>query len=201
MSSWRRRMSASVMGKLPWRRGTLLTMRLLARYCGTPKYTTFPSESKPRRPARPLICRNWSELKCTESPANTTVLHGMLIPMASVSVEITTRRCLARKRISTTWRYFLGKPPWWTPMPRLSARISTPSESSPHRLFITSLSSEAGIASVLRQKLKSGSFSSSISSDAISASPIDSASSFLGFLSRAALAAFARFAASMSFDF
>lgn len=64
---------------------------------------TVPVSSKPRRPALPAICINsegWRSLKfnpsCLRIESNTTVLAGILTPMAKVSVA--KRTCNSNKK-------------------------------------------------------------------------------------------------------
>mmetsp|Transcript_82425 Transcript_82425/g.265813 ORF Transcript_82425/g.265813 Transcript_82425/m.265813 type:complete len:217 (+) Transcript_82425:798-1448(+) len=68
---------------------------------GKPKNTVCPRRSKPRRPARPASCWNCMESKKIESPTNTLVFEGMLIPTAKVEVEMTIPKRRRRKRRST----------------------------------------------------------------------------------------------------
>mmetsp|Transcript_15310 Transcript_15310/g.36302 ORF Transcript_15310/g.36302 Transcript_15310/m.36302 type:complete len:462 (+) Transcript_15310:1098-2483(+) len=90
----------------------------------TPANTMFPRRSNPRRPERPAIWRKFMALRKMESPAKTEVLVGMLMPIASVSVAITTESRFMRNRRSTAMRYLRGMPAWCAPMPRSSAWCS-----------------------------------------------------------------------------
>mmetsp|Transcript_24448 Transcript_24448/g.83589 ORF Transcript_24448/g.83589 Transcript_24448/m.83589 type:complete len:202 (-) Transcript_24448:1305-1910(-) len=132
-----------------------------------------------------------------ESPANTTLRQGMLMPYASVLVAITTLRCLALKRISTAWRYFLGRPLWWTPMPRCSA-LSRMSWSSSRRDLRSWSSSCFTICSPSLTKVNH--LCVGPSSSTITTSSWASISSSLPFfLSRAFFASFAAFSSAASF--
>mmetsp|Transcript_16547 Transcript_16547/g.38191 ORF Transcript_16547/g.38191 Transcript_16547/m.38191 type:complete len:239 (-) Transcript_16547:4717-5433(-) len=62
---------------------------------------TCPNKSKPRRPARPLICLNINPFRSNESPQKMVDLQGMLIPRASVAVAKTTFKKPFRNSVST----------------------------------------------------------------------------------------------------
>mmetsp|Transcript_33785 Transcript_33785/g.79072 ORF Transcript_33785/g.79072 Transcript_33785/m.79072 type:complete len:302 (-) Transcript_33785:446-1351(-) len=86
-------------------------------------YTTYPSTSIPRRPARPAICQNSSARRgrCPgRSPSlglssweKTTVRAGMLTPTARVSVAKTSFTSFCWKHISTNSRRIGSMPEWW----------------------------------------------------------------------------------------
>ena len=78
---------------------------------GVHNTTAWPSTSMPRRPARPVSCvyspgvngMCCSPLYFTKR-SSTTVLAGMLIPKASVSVANTAFTSPATNSSSTVWR-------------------------------------------------------------------------------------------------
>ena len=93
--------------------------------------TTEPAVSKPARPARPAIwwnsralsirCRRPSYL---DSPVNSTVRIGTLMPTPRVSVPQMTLSRPAWASCSTSRRYFGSIPAWCTPMPCRTSRDS-----------------------------------------------------------------------------
>eukprot|EP00968_Pinguiococcus_pyrenoidosus_P004398 scaffold298_cov247-Pinguiococcus_pyrenoidosus.AAC.24 len=79
---------------------------------------TFPTESRPRRPARPAIWvyspgKRSRKLRpsCFLVPLKTTVRAGMFTPMAKVSVANSTLTRPSLKRISTTSLRIGSRPP------------------------------------------------------------------------------------------
>mmetsp|Transcript_89660 Transcript_89660/g.131236 ORF Transcript_89660/g.131236 Transcript_89660/m.131236 type:complete len:280 (+) Transcript_89660:164-1003(+) len=96
-----RRANVEVMSRLPCSVGNSELRRRRILSAGTPVKMTLPRRSKPRRPDRPAICLNTIEFRKTLSPANTEVRVGMLIPIDSVSVEITTDNLFIRNKRST----------------------------------------------------------------------------------------------------
>mmetsp|Transcript_71859 Transcript_71859/g.116531 ORF Transcript_71859/g.116531 Transcript_71859/m.116531 type:complete len:267 (+) Transcript_71859:1321-2121(+) len=96
-----RKANVEVINKLPCNVGNSELRRRRILSAGTPVKMTLPRRSKPRRPDRPAICLKTIEFRKTLSPANTEVRVGMLIPIDSVSVEITTDNLFIRNKRST----------------------------------------------------------------------------------------------------
>mmetsp|Transcript_12175 Transcript_12175/g.37490 ORF Transcript_12175/g.37490 Transcript_12175/m.37490 type:complete len:319 (-) Transcript_12175:339-1295(-) len=97
-------------------------------------YTTYPTESSPRRPARPAICQNSStrsqRCPCLEpvssglsSCVNVADRAGMFTPTASVSVAKTKRTNFCWKQSSTNSRRMGNMPEWWYATPRSKRRL------------------------------------------------------------------------------
>ena len=91
--------------------------------------TTVPAVSKPALPARPAIWWNSRALsiRCRrpsyfDSPVNTTVRIGTLMPTPRVSVPQMTFNSPACASCSTRRRYFGSIPAWCTPTPCLTSR-------------------------------------------------------------------------------
>ncbi len=101
--------------------------------CGDHTTTAWPSESRPRRPARPVIWAYSPEdnplRPCSRilvSRSITTVRAGMLIPSDSVSVANTTRNKLDEKQSSTASRKAGISPAWCEPRPASSPAAQGP---------------------------------------------------------------------------
>ena len=85
---------------------------------------TFPSASRPRRPARPAICvysppeiQRYPDPSNLRGEVNTTVFVGMFSPVLIVSVANRTFTKFSWNRSSTISFTRGRRPAWWTPTP------------------------------------------------------------------------------------
>ena len=100
---------------------------------GCQSTTAWPSTSMPRRPARPVswvyspaVRFAWVSPFHLSSFSMTTVLAGMLMPSARVSVAKTARTRPAANSSSTTSLKAGSMPAWCAAMPRRSPASHSP---------------------------------------------------------------------------